>query len=351
VPSQHIIAKEDFLMRTSDRLPILILFVVGLLLGLSGPYINAQEPLDDEEAPSLNMILDEDALGDAKRKLKKLITQKNFTEANKLIQLIPTPNLNSKEKFAQKYFGIFEAIKTEMANASGLFGKEEDLDQFLQKAVKSLYKEAQLSLINKESEMAKDLLIHIIFLHRQNFRAKRLLELALDLKTGEYKVQNMETKYWEKSSIYFYGGNYEKAVDALRIYAIIDADNAETYERMGSSYYMQGENKKAVESWTTALFLSPNNKELEDVIKKTQGIIIENNRLAKERRLKKKEQQEQEEVPEGETQLLGVFPTRSKAYAYAQKLQKQGMTALVNELDNGKWAVKVPKSQMNKDKK
>ena len=81
------------------------------------------------------------------------------------------------------------------------------------------------------------------------------------------------------------------------------------------------------------------------------SIIVENNRVAKERRLKKKEQQQQEEVPEGETQLLGVFPTRSKAYAYAQKLQKQGMTALVNELDNGKWAVKVPKAQMNKGKK
>ena len=53
-------------------------------------------------------------------------------------------------------------------------------------------------------------------------------------------------------------------------------------------------------------------------------------------------------VPESETQLLGVFPSRTQAYSYAQKLQKQNMNAIIDELDNGKWAVRVPKNEIKK---
>ena len=90
----------------------------------------------------------------------------------------------------------------------------------------------------------KDLLIQVLFLHRRNLRAKKLLEYELELKTGEYKVEDINKKYWKKSGISFYGGNYESAVKYLDILSKIDNKNPEIFDRLGSNYYMMGEKRK-----------------------------------------------------------------------------------------------------------
>jgi tetratricopeptide (TPR) repeat protein len=170
----------------------------------------------------------------------------------------------------------------------------------------------------------------------------------MGLKTGTYKVENMENKYWDMSSTHFYGGNYELALEDLKLYNLLDKDNPQTYERIGSCYYMMGDKKNAIENWNTSLFLDPDSQTIKAAIERTKQLMEEEKDANKERKKQREDRQKQAGAISGDTQLLGVFPSQSKAYAYAQKLREQGMTASVEETDGGKWAVKVPKSQIKK---
>jgi tetratricopeptide (TPR) repeat protein len=205
-----------------------------------------------------------------------------------------------------------------------------------------LYREAQAALIDKQTDLARDLFIHVLFLHRQNLRAKTMLEDVLELKTGFYKVENMEEKYWKQSSVLFYGGNYARAVDTLRALTYFSKDNPVVYERMGSCYYMLGENLNAISSWNTAVFLNPDNKELQPLISKVQKLIEEEKAQSKEKRLVRQTKQ----IPEGDLQLMGMFPNQDRAYDFASKLRAQGMDPIVAEEDSGKWSVKTVKNKV-----
>ena len=139
-----------------------------------------------------------------------------------------------KQKEVLKKLEIFDVIESEIENESGEFFKIDELDQEKQKSIKRLYKQAQVSLINKDDKVAKDLLIQILNTHRRNLKAKKLLDYGLGLKTGSYKIEDVNKKYWKKSEVSFYGGNYERALEYLQILAKIDNTNPEIFDRIGS---------------------------------------------------------------------------------------------------------------------
>ena len=81
----------------------------------------------------------------------------------------------------------------EIENESGEFFKEDELEEGKRKTIKRLYKESQIALTTNNTEFAKDLLIHILFLHRRNLRAKKLLNYGLNLETGGYKIFSLRS--------------------------------------------------------------------------------------------------------------------------------------------------------------
>ena len=229
-----------------------------------------------------------------------------------------------------------------MENESGEFFKIYELDQEKQKTIKRLYKQAQVSLINKDDKVAKDLLIQILNTHRRNLKAKKLLNYGLGLKTGSYKIEDVNKKYWKKSEVSFYGGNYERALEYLQLLAKIDNTNPEVFDRIGSNYYMMGEKRKAIDAWNTAVFLKPDNEELKVIIKKTEDMIEKEFQEEKAREKARKATTKKVEKVKNK-QLMGVFSDQTKAYNFARQYQKRGLEPIVEEDEDGRWSVSLPK--------
>jgi len=286
--------------------------------------------------------LTEDELFQVQQNYTDAISQKRFEDALGLVERIPTKDLSRQQREEKAVLRRFRDVETKVSESSSLFQKDDELDDATRKSIQRLYREAQSAVLNKQDDLAKDLLIHTLFLHRQNLRAKTVMEDILELRTGGYKVENMEEKYWKQSSILFYGGNYSQAVEILRALTYFSKDNPVIYERMGSCYYMLGESQNAISAWNTAVFLNPDNKELQPLIAKVQKLIEEEKIREKEKR---KVVREAKKVPEGDLQLMGMFPAQNKAYDFASKLRSQGMDPIVTEEDNGKWSVKILKPQ------
>ena len=90
--------------------------------------------------------------------------------------------------------------------------------------------------------------------------------------------------------------------------------------------------------------MDPKRKDLEKFIKNAEEEVSRQERLSKAYFDKKKKTQEavDDSVP---MQTLRVVNDSNTAYSYAQEVREQlkGKKVIVEELDNGKWAVKVPK--------
>ena len=118
---------------------------------------------------------------------------------------------------------------------------------------------------------------------------------------------------------------------------------------MGSAHYMMANRKKAVESWKTALFLKGGkDATLEKYISETNKLILEDEAKARSRAEERKKRTAAEESVQGEMKLMGVFNTQQKAYNFAGDLKKQGKKVVVEEMDNGKFSVKIPKDKKQK---
>lgn len=314
---------------------------------LGGP-IPALSPVtqSQEKAASAN-TLTEDELAALKKKLQDSMKQNQFADALSAYQKIPTIYLSKKEKEYSGALLLFSKIDSEIASANPLLQKDTEVDEETKKNGLRLYREAQNAVIQGNTTLAKDLLIQVLYSQRWNFKAKKLLEYGLDMPPGSYRIEDMVTKYEEKSKISFYGGNYAAAVDSLNTLLMFKQEDPTLYERLGSCYYMMGEAKKAIESWNTALFFNPNNKELEKIVANAKTALAEETKEAKEREKNRKTTTETK-AASVETQVFGVYRTKNEAYNFAGELKKKGMTPVVEETDNGKWAVKVPVSQLQK---
>lgn len=289
-------------------------------------------------------LLEEEVLYQLQQEYEKAVKAKQFDEMLTVIYKIPESQRTKEQVRNEERLLIFDQVIKDLEAESADFFKEDDLDDDTRRAVKRLYAEAQLALLRDEDELARDLLIQVLYLHRRNYKAKKLLEYALDLRPGGYSVENVEKKYWDKSSVLFYGGNYDQAVDSLKVLTYINKDNSLVYERMGSSYYMLGLKKEAIGSWNTASFLDPDNKELPKIIEKTEKLMAKEAE-EEQAKLQAKKAEKKQKKADVEYQKMGVFPTETKAYNYAAQMRNQGLDPLVEENDEGKWEVLIPKKK------
>ncbi|MCP4049175.1 MAG: hypothetical protein GY730_00495 [bacterium] len=303
-----------------------------------------QKVIDEKTKKVKGKKLKEEEIYDLQKEFESLIKRKQFSKAFEVLTKIPKKSYTRQNKDMRPHLLMFNTIEEEVSEGSGAFGKEEDLEEGLRQTVIRLYKEAQLAYIEGRKDVVRDLLIHILFLHRRNVKAKKLLDYGLGLKLGSYKVEDMENKYWKVSDVYFYGGNYEKATEALNILTNFDRENPVIYEKMGSAYYMMARRKKAVEAWKTALFFGSREKTaIEESIKKTQELIKLDQEAVKKRERERKNRKKAEKI-KGEVQLMRVTVQKEQAYSYAADLKKNGLNAFVEEMANGKFAVKIVKN-------
>ena len=287
-----------------------------------------------------------------KRRFHKLIKQRQFAKSYKVIKQLPEGGLTKKERKIKKDLEIFEEVEALAKENESMFKKDEAMDPSVEKTVKRLYRGAQESILNDKDKLAKDLLIQSLFLDRRNIRSKKLLELGLDSPLGTYKVENVESKYWKQSLISFRSGFPGSAIEDLKVVEYFDPENPEVFERLGSFHYTMGETKEAVDSWKRALYLNPKNKDLEKFIKNAEKEIERQDKLAKERARRKREST-QEEITDENFQLLRVVANANIAYSYAQEVRTQmpGRKVVVEETDDGKYAVKIEKPKENKKEK
>jgi tetratricopeptide (TPR) repeat protein len=291
---------------------------------------------------------DDEAIFDQRKKVAQFLKLKQFPQAKNALEKIPTPSLKTEEISLLGKLMLFDSIDKEEAENQKMFKRSSSLDPETERTVKRLYRGAQSTFLEDEMDLTKDLLIQTLHYDRRNFKAKKLLERGLNLGVGAYKVENIETKYWKLSLVNLYSGYPEKSVRNLEVLEYFDPENPMVFERMGSAYYSMGEPKKAIQSWKRALYLDPTNKNLAKFIKNAEKEVDRQNKMAKEMSTKTKKKKKTTSSDQ-EMQLLRVVTDANTAYSYAQEVRTQlkGVEVVVEEMDNGKWAVKIPKQSTN----
>ncbi|RAP32957.1 hypothetical protein DID80_08375, partial [Candidatus Marinamargulisbacteria bacterium SCGC AAA071-K20] len=135
----------------------------------------------------------------------------------------------------------------------------------------------------------------------------------------------------------------------LRVLEYFDPENPEVFERMGSFYYTMGQTKDAINSWKRGLYLNPENRALDKFIKNAEKEIERQDKIAKARSKQKKEKKKVV-INDDNFQLLRVVTNANVAYSYAQEVRTQmpGQKVVVEETDDGKYAVKIERPKQNK---
>ena len=304
---------------------------------------------EPEEIPVLKVTDLSDEQLEQKRKFTRLVKTKQFAKALELSQIMPVAVFTFDERDIIKKLEIFDQVEALQKENAELFKPDESLGEAGLKTLSRLYRESQKAILDGNTEMAKDLLIQTLFMDRQYYRSKKLLELGLSSPVGSYQIDDVQARYWRQSEINFYSGYPEKAVNDLKVLEFIDSENSLVFERMGSSYYSMGKTKEAIQSWKRALYLAPEKKELGDFIKNAEQEVKRLKTVAKQRAeaMKNRKQEKKSDVP---MTLLRVVNDSNTAYSYAQEVREEmnGIRVDVEEMDNGKWAVKIPQSAQPK---
>jgi len=307
----------------------------------------SQEEAFFEEEPSdyipINSLSKQD-LHKQRQQIERLITQKQFDKILTKINEIPTGSRFVTESKIKKNILMFKDIDKMAAVNNNSFKKDESMDDDTVKTLSRLYKNAQLTYLQEKYDLSKDMLIQLLFLDRKNFKAKKFLEVGHKSPLGTYKVENIEARYWKTSLISLYSGYPQKAAEDLEVLAAFDPENAQIFERMGSAYYSMGEPKKAIDSWKRALYLNPSNNDLKTFIKNAEKEVVTQEKAARafSNRKKDKKKAASKDV---EWQLLRIVREANQAYSYAQEVKQQmpGVEVAVEETEDGRWAVKIPK--------
>ena len=299
----------------------------------------------DNDGAEEGVELDDEML-DILDQYRGLIKRKQFTKANDMLDNIPLAALNKQQRKQKHMLDIFESIAADKAENERQFGKDESLDEDVLRTIKRLQRQAKVYILEDRKTLPKDLLIQSLYLDRKNYESKQLLDRCLGLSLGSYQVENVEKKYWNDSLIQLRSGLPSKSVDSLEMLANFDPENPMIFERMGSAFYMSGQVKKAVDAWKRALYLNPNRKDLQTFIRNAEKEVTRQEKLANvyfDR--KKKASNNDTQKSKTPMQVLRVVNDSNTAFSYAQEVRQQlgkGSDVVVEELDNGKWAVKVP---------
>lgn len=297
-----------------------------------------------ENAPTADVLLSDEEL-EIRRKIERSLKQKQFDKVQETLQLIPASVRTPEDHKMLDKLSLFSQIEQLEKDEESQFKKGETVDEQVMKDINRLYRSAQAEYLNNRPDLARDLLIQSLYKDRKNFKSKKFLELGLNMPLGSYKVENVEEQYWKSSLINIYSGYPAKAVEDLKVLEVFDPENPEIFKRMGSSYYSMGQPKEAVQAWKRALYLEPENKDLEKFIENAQDEITRQERLAKAQ-MNKKADKPKEGKPTIDMQVLRITTDSNVAYSYAQEVRKQlpGIEVVVEEQENGKWAVMIPKN-------
>jgi tetratricopeptide (TPR) repeat protein len=315
--------------------------------------IDAIQDLSEIEiiSTNTNKIKDTDAYKKIKKKVDKLIRLKQFDSAYRTLQTISQNQLTADTFRIKKKLKLFQLIEKKASENVSMFGKDNALDEDIKQTVQKLYKEGQSAYLRDELEIMQDLLIQTLFLDRHYFKAKQLIKYGLQKDNRDYKIENLESKYWKTSLSSMYSGYPERAIKDLEVLAYFDPENALIFERMGSAYYSMGKPKDAIQSWKRALYLAPENKELGTFIINAEKESKRQDQALKEI-LSKKNKKSTKTLDKGiKMQVLGVYERSNVAYSFAQEVKEQLKvdTIIVEERADGKWEVKVPQTQSKKE--
>ena len=278
---------------------------------------------------------------------QKFIESKRFEDALELGLTIPT-EIFSDEIFRRiEILKIYKQIDSDEQENIRQFGKDESIPEAKQKTINRLIREGKYQILQYENELAKNMLIQAVFLDRKNYVAKQILDRVLGFPRGTYNVENVEAKYYKDSLIFMYSGLPLKAIEALKTLEKFNPQNAEIFERMGSAYYSSGQPTKAIKAWNRALYLAPESKkeELKVFIKNAKEQEVAYQKQTTNFLSQSKNDQEKKVETLKEFTTLRIVVDSNTAYSYAQQVREQmpSKKVMVEELDNGKWAVKIEK--------
>ena len=278
---------------------------------------------------------------------QKFIDSKRFDDALELGLTIPS-EIFSDEIFRRvEILKIYKQIDLDEQENNRQFGKDESMAETKRKTVNRLIREGKYQILQYENELAKNMLIQAVFLDRKNYVAKQILDRVLGFPRGTYNVENVEAKYYKDSLIFMYSGLPLKAIEALKTLEKFNPQNAEIFERMGSAYYSSGQPTKAIKAWNRALYLAPESKkeELKVFIKNAKEQEVAYQKQTTNFLSQSKNDQEKKVETLKEFTTLRIVVDSNTAYSYAQQVREQmpSKKVMVEELDNGKWAVKIEK--------
>ncbi len=301
---------------------------------------------DAVKEDSVVAVSDESELFDQRKKVAQFLKLKQFKQAKNALEKISSQDMNEDERVTLDKLDLFDELDVLEDDNAKLFKRKSNAGTNIEKNTKRLYAGAQTAFIADQYDLVKDLLIQILNYDRRHYKAKKFLELGLNASVGTYTVENVEAKYWKLSLVNLYAGYPEKSVENLKALEAFDPENPLIFERMGSAFYNMGEPKKAIEAWKRALYLNPKNKDLDSFIKNAQVEVIRQDNLVRDIMAKKKTEDVVVNNDE-DMQLLRVVNDSNVAYSYAQEVRTQmkGINVVVEEMDNGKWAIKIPKKK------
>lgn len=283
-------------------------------------------------------------------KYNQLMKQRQYAKAREQLLLLPDAALSAKQQKTKSILNVFHKIDEDNQENIRQFGEDESLDTSTRRTVKRLQRSGKENILSGKDKLAKDILIQSLYLDRKSYVSKQLLERCLNLPLGQYKVENIEAKYWKESLVFLRSGYPARSIEALEVLINFDPENADISERLGSAYYLSGELKKAITAWKRALYLNPKNNDLATFIKNAE-VELKTQDADVKAFFNKKKVVKEEVADDVEMQVLRKVNDSNVAYSYAQEVRQQmkGVKVIVEEDDDGKWVVKIPRPK-NKNK-
>ena len=285
-----------------------------------------------------------------RNKFKSAFKRRQFDQAYSLLSQLSDDQRTATDLSFFKFFILFDDIEKEQKNYDGMFKKDDSMSVESKKMIKRLIREGKYCLYTGQKDIAKDIFMQVLYVDKANYFVRQLFDQEWQMSPGSYVIRNMEAKYWKQSEISFYSGQFQDAIHALTVLTFFDSKNATVYERLGSNYYNSGQTQDAIDAWTTAYVLNPKQVDLETYIKNAKTFLKEQKiafkaLMDKEKRKKKKKS----DVVEKDMVLMGVYVKQTAAYAFSEDVKKElGIQPVVEETDDGNWAVKIPKSAQKK---
>lgn len=284
-----------------------------------------------------------------KIKIKELINQNKFAELKILLEKNKN-KLNEDEDTILFNVEIFKSIQEKQKTYEKQFGKSKQINQ---NQITRYLNEAKKNILLSNNTKAKLFLIQTLYIDKSNFIAREMLKKNLNLGADDYVIENIELKQWRESEINFLSNNFEKAITNLNILSVFDPNNAVIYERLGANYYSLSEMDKAIDAWTIAANIDPQNNIVKEAIETAKKVKIEQKKEYEQYIKKRKKENKKIILPEIQnTLLLSVFFDRAAAIKFLNESKAKNKNAKIYlyEKENGSLEIRMLKTRSQNEK-